>query len=265
METLSEAWATTLAFLTPYYNQLADQLAAFVQTLDPLVWWASGGALLLLLLLWLSLRRRDSGKDGRPEVLLSLGTISAANREEAGAGGLYLLRLTVSNLNPYAVQVLELALKTPEMDVPVTAEVAAVVPPEGSVALEHPFTDLSGDEGRLNLYFYTAGNRRIFRLQAPFALEPWNNRYKISPLNQSVAPVRQLPSAGVSRVQEQAWRGEQERTETTLTAKRRTNGAARPNRERRDLSVSRSKTTTKTGTDLSEAPQYNETIFPDEF
>lgn len=268
METLRGAWDTTLTFLTPYYNQAL----AFLRTLDPLVWWVTGGVLLLLVLLWLLLRRREPGQKGRPEVLLSLGTIGAADGGDAGSGSLHLLRLTVSNLNPYAVQVLELALKTPAMDMPVTAEVAAVVPPEGSVALEQPFTGISGDEGRLNLYFYTAGKKRIYLLQAPFALEPWNNRYKISPLNQSVAPVRQLPSAGVSRVQEQVWRGEQERAETN-TAPVRVAREPRETRERAAESRRSVKPSAKlragSGVETTvrtvEVLREGDAIFPDEF
>ena len=266
-ETLRRVWDTSLAFLTPYYNQVA----AFARALDPLVWWALGGALLVLWLLWLLLRRREPGKNSRPEVLLSLGTIAAANGE-AGSGSLHLLRLTVSNLNAYAVQVLELALKTPEMDMPVTAEVAAVVPPEDSVTLEQPFTGLVGDEGRLNVYFYTAGSRRSYRLQTAFALEPWNNRYKVSPLNQSIIPVRQLASAGVSRVQAQVWREDQERNPQThaetaapnpqnpvvIREKPRKRREARGAAERTPLSVGSS-------TELTEAPHYSDTIFPDEF
>ena len=260
-ETLRGAWNTTLSFLTPYYQQTV----AFLRTLDPVVWWTAGGVLLVLFLLWLLLRRRDPRKDGRPEVLLSLGTISVPDGEVAGSEGRHLLRLTVSNLNPYAVQVLELALKTPEMDVPVTAEVAAVVPPEGSVALEQAFTGLAGDEGRLNVYFYTAGKRRIFRLQAPFALEPWNNRYKVSPLDQSVAPARQLASAGVSRVQEQTWREtRQERAEvTTNGAPRETVQVVREPRKRRETRERPAELPRRT--EPVEAPRYGETVFPDEF
>ena len=109
METLRGAWDTALAFLTPYYNQTL----AFLRTLDSVVWWTVGGVLLVLFLLWLLLRRREPRKDGRPEVLLSLGTIAAPDGGVAGTEGRHLLRLTVSNLNTYAVQVLELALKTP--------------------------------------------------------------------------------------------------------------------------------------------------------
>ena len=271
METLRGAWDTALAFLTPYYNQTV----AFLRTLDSVVWWTVGGVLLVLFLLWLLLRRREPRKDGRPEVLLSLGTIAAPDGEVAGTEGRHLLRLTVSNLNTYAVQVLELALKTPEMDVPVTAEVAAVVPPEGSVLLEQPFTGVTGDEGRLNLYFYTAGKRRIYRLQAPFALEPWNNRYKISPLDQSVAPARQLASAGVSRVQEQTWReARQERAEVaTSSAPREAVYVVREKPRKRREVRERPAEKPRRSSEPVEAPHYSdnhsdnysETVFPDEF
>ena len=206
LHVLGEAWGAVLAFLVRTYGQAA----ALARTLDPLVWWVGGGVVLALLLLWLLLRRRRAASSGRPEVLLSLGTITL--QDGVPEGGVdrpaprHRLRLTVSNLNPYAVQVLELALKTPEMTAPVTAEVAAVVPPEGSVVLEEPVEGLVGEEGRVNLYFYTVGGRGVYRLQAPFTLEPWNERYKISPVNQSVTPARRLASAEVSRAQEQAWR-----------------------------------------------------------
>lgn len=205
LNTLGEVWRAVLAFLVRTYAQAA----ALARTLDPLVWWVGGGVVLALILLWLLLRRR-SATSSRPEVLLSLGTIVSQDGVPEGGvdrpGARHRLRLTVSNLNPYAVQVLEFALKTPEMKAPVTAEVAAVVPPEGSVVLEEPVEGLFGDEGRLNVYFYTVGGRGVYRLQAPFTLEPWNERYKISPVNQSVTPARRLASAEVSRVQEQRWR-----------------------------------------------------------
>ena len=72
--------------------------------------------------------------------------------------------------------------------------------------LEESIEGLAGEEGRINLYFYTVGGRGVYRLQAPFILEPWNERYKISPVNQSVTPARRLASAEVSRAQEEAWR-----------------------------------------------------------
>ncbi len=118
-QTFREAWGAVLSFLTGLYEAALGVAGG----LDPLAWAIAGGALLLILLLWLLLRRREPGKTrNRPEVLISLGSISAAEGVDAGGAVLrphrFSLRMTVSNLNTYAVQVLELALKTPEMDVP---------------------------------------------------------------------------------------------------------------------------------------------------
>lgn len=257
-ETLERVWRDALAFLT----QLYDTGLAFARGLDPLAWWITGGVVALLLLLWLLLRRRDPAR-GHPEVLLSLGTINAS---EGLAGGVmlperFLLRLTVSNLNAYAVQVLELALKTPDMDAPITAEVAAVVPPEGSVVIEEPLPGIAGDEGRLNLYFYTAGSKRIYRLQAAFAVEPWNNRYKISPLNQTVTPARQLASAGVSRVRERAWRERgREHTEESANLPRPRERARREGGQERTPDIPRTYPE-----QLEGSPHQGGVTFPDEF
>ncbi len=277
METLEQLWQNALALLTQFFTVAYAAALEFALNLDPLAWWLAGGVVLLLLL-WALLRRRKGGAKGRPEVLLSLGTISVSSGLSEGMDARgdrllperFSLRLTVSNLNEYAVQVLEVALKTPEMEVPVTAEVAAVVPPEGSVTLEEPLAELTGDEGRLNLYFYTAGSKRLYRVGTSFALEPWNSRYKISPLDQTVAPTRQLASAGVSRVQEKVW---QERTEPVLVRGSEPERAAPHERRTPDV-TSRHKTqdkaqraTTKVVSypDPTETPRHGGSGFPDEF
>lgn len=252
MKTLERVWQDALAVSTQFYTVALE----FARGLDPLVWGLAGGALLLLLL-WALLRRREGDAKGRPEVLLSLGTIGMSEDVQGGRSPQFSLRLTVSNLNAYAVQVLEVALKTPEMDVPVTAEVAAVVPPEGSVTLEEPLAGIMGEEGRLNVYFYTAGSKRIYRLGTSFALEPWNNRYKISPLNQSVAPAKQLASAGVSRVQERAWR-EGERAEPTPHLPNLPRPRGRERERERTPPEARYPEPTET-------PRHRGTGFPDEF
>lgn len=261
-ETLERVWRDALALLTRLY----DISLAFARGLDPLAWWLTGGVVALLLLLWLLLRRRDPAT-GHPEVLLSLGTINAS---EGLTGGVMLperfsLRLTVSNLNAYAVQVLELALKTPEMDAPITAEVAAVVPPEGSVVIEEPLPGIAGDEGRLNLYFYAAGSKRLYRVQASFAVEPWNNRYKISPLNQSVTPARQLASASVTRVRERAWRerGREHTEESANLPRPRERTRREDGRERtRDATPEIPRSYPE---QLEGPPRPGGTAFPDEF
>lgn len=262
METLERLWQSVLAFLTPIYNAVLP----WVQRVDPLVWAIAGGVLLLVVILWSLLRRRPR-RSTQPEVLVSLGAISVS--EGLGTGGdvmlprQFNLRLTVSNLNTYAVQVLEVALKTPEMDVPATAEVALVVPPEGSVMLNEPLPEIVGDEGRLNLYFYTAGSKRIYRLQTTFALEPWNDRYKISPLGQSVAPSRQLASAGVTRVYEKAWR-EQEGTQRRERAMPEVAVKLPQPRERAMRNESR-RESPQDYPEESETRQTTPVSFPDEF
>ncbi len=265
METLEQLWQNALALLTRFFTAAYPAVLEFARNLGSLAW-AAGGGVLLLLLLWALLRRRKGRSKGRPEVLLSLGTIHVPGGEGPER---FSLRLTVSNLNEYAVQVLEVALKTPEMQVPATAEVAAVVPPEGSVTLEESLTELTGDEGRLNLYFYTAGSKRLYRVGTSFALEPWNSRYKVSPLDQTVVPTKQLASAGVSRVQEKVW---QERTEPVLVRGEPERAAPR---ERRTTDVTarhktqdkaqRAATKVVSYPEATETPRHRGSGFPDEF
>jgi len=222
-EVLERAWQGVLSFLT----YLWSLLLGVAQSFSPLTWGALGTALLLLLLLAFLLRRKrkEPRSSRRPEVLVSLGAISMYEGPDE-TGEVLLpkrtrLRMTVSNLNPYPMQVVELALKTPEMDLPVVAEVAQLIPPEGSVVVEEHLPEVTGEEGRLNLYLYAANNKgRIYRLQASFALEPWNARYKISPLNQTVAPAKQLASAGVNRVKGREWREHEARERERQEARR---------------------------------------------
>lgn len=228
MDVLERAWAAVAAFLSEVWSALV----AVTARLGPLEWGALAAALLLILLVALFLRsRRNDPNQGRPEVLISLGAITASEGFDEGSGVMlpkrFRLKMTVSNLNTYPMQALELALKTPEMEVPVTAELAAIIPPEGSVVIEETLPEIVGDEGKLNLYLYAANNsKRTYRLQTAFALEPWNERYKISPLGQSIAATRQLASMGVNRVQERAWREREELRERRADP----NPSARPNR-----------------------------------
>lgn len=213
MDVLARAWQAVATFLA----QLWTSLQTATQRLGPLEWGGAIAALLIFLLLLALLRRRNRDlQQNRPEVLISLGAISTSEGFDADSGVLlprrFLLKMTVSNLNTYPMQALELALKTPEMEVPTTTELATLIPPESSVVVEETLSELVGDEGKLNLYLYAANSsKRTYRLQTAFALEPWNARYKISPLGQSIAPTRQLASTGVNRVQERAWREQEER------------------------------------------------------
>lgn len=163
------------------------------------------GVLLLLaaLVVLVSLiPRRGERLSQRPDVLISKGEISF--REGDGA---LVLSLTVSNLNLYPLQLLELSVNLDDLPAPLTTEVAALVAPQGTVELTAELEDARGDEGTLELYLYTTETRRkTHRLVAKFLWEPWNGRYKISQLGQKVIPVRALASTRHHRRQLASWR-----------------------------------------------------------
>lgn len=280
-DVLGSAWQTVAAFL----SQLWTTLQGFAARLGLLEWAALAAGLLVLVLLAVLLRRRhDEPNRNRPEVLVSLGAISASEGFDAESGVLlpkrFVLKMTVSNLNTYPVQALELALKTPEMELPVTAELATLIPPEASVVIEETLPELVGDEGKLNLYLYAANSsKKTYRLQTAFALEPWNARYKISPLGQSIAVTRQLASMDVTRRQERAWRerGSDERSmdrprdpQPSASAQRGSWNAPSLRRER-DASGESGKPhpTQASGARVYDSPEEGkpreQTSFPDEF
>jgi hypothetical protein len=273
-DVLERARATLTAFL----SEAGTALGAAFARLGPLEWGALLAALLLLILVALLVRaRRSDPNQGRPEVLISLGAITASEGFDEEGGVMlpkrYRLKMTVSNLNTYPMQALELALKTPEMALPITVELAAIIPPEGSVVIDEMLPEITGDEGKLNLYLYAANRSgRTYRLQTAFALEPWNERYKISPLGQSVAVTRQLASTGVSRVQERAWR-EREGRRPSISAD--SSGWRAPlRRERKPTARRREHAGAERGVGVYEAPEeprLEEALrgermsFPDEF
>jgi hypothetical protein len=74
MAILESAWQSVLSFLTTLYTTALP----YLQQVDRIVWLIAGGALLLVLLLWALLRSRRSGRPTQPEVLVSLGAISAS-------------------------------------------------------------------------------------------------------------------------------------------------------------------------------------------
>lgn len=215
--------------LTSSLSNLWAALAPALQRLDPLTWGMIATALFILLLLLMLLRRRpEEPALGKPELLVSLGEIRVlddyvepddvrSGTQDGHRGGLmrpvsHALRITVSNLNTYPVQLLEVALVTPEMDAPVTLETVQIVAPEGSVVIKETLPELVGEAGKLTLYFYlSGGSKRYVALQASFAFEPWDARYKVSPLGQTLTPFRQLASDQASKHRERDWQEQQAR------------------------------------------------------
>ncbi|MBX3141819.1 MAG: hypothetical protein KF875_13770 [Trueperaceae bacterium] len=166
------------------------------------VWSAAGLALLLvvLVLLLVAAARRRRRRRFVPEMMMSHGEIallgdgdrafveskvdgSLDSRLEAPAGGKYLLKLALSNLNPYPVQLLELAVRAGRGGLPVVAEAGAVVPPNGAVDVAADLFDLPGHGGVIELYLYSNKLKaRTFRLAAPLEWEPWARRYRVKAL-----------------------------------------------------------------------------------
>jgi hypothetical protein len=187
-------------------SALTDTWTALVTAVGGEVLLAVIGVALVLaavgVLLSLFPRGNRNGGPAHPEVLISKGEI--VSRQGDGA---LMLRLTVSNLNLTPLQLLELSVQMSELPAPLTTEVAALIAPQGAVDLTAELEDVEGDEGTLELYVYASENRRkTYRVSAQLLWEPWNGRYKVSPLGQRVEPVRSLASTRSHREQLASWR-----------------------------------------------------------
>lgn len=208
LELANDAVAGTVAQLVAWFQGLAAS-----GSLDPRNWqpltWLIVAAVLLLLLAPLLLRRRRAAPRHLPEMMLSHGEIvlleePAGRLGEAAELGYgmgaparahHRLELTVSNLNDYPVQLLELAVRTRGLRLPVVAEAGSVVPPNGAVDVVAELFDLPGDAGVIELYLYSnRGRRRTFRVSAPLEWEPWAKRYRVRALALRTAPVKRLAS-----------------------------------------------------------------------
>lgn len=177
--------------------------------LDPRGWpplvWALLGLLLLLVLVLRTVARgkrgQRSARAAHPELLISHGQLLLSEGADPAGGtlapgdALFKLSLTLSNLDPWPVQLLELAVQTRGSAEPVIAEASAVVPPQGAVDVAADLYDLPGDSGFIDFYVYTTqGGRRTYKLSAPLDWEPWAQRYKIRSLSAKLTQTNQLAS-----------------------------------------------------------------------
>lgn len=177
---------------------------------DPRGWpalvWALLAFMVLALLLVLSVRRRRrSAASTLPEMMISHGEIVLVDAPQdaqqvvydmaAPAQASHRLSLTLSNLNPWPVQLLELAVRTRGLRQPVVAEAGSVVPPNGAVDVVADLFDLPGDVGVVELFLYSnRGGKRTYKLSAPLEWEPWDKRFRIRALSSRVTPVGSLAS-----------------------------------------------------------------------
>jgi hypothetical protein len=200
---------------------------------NPATWsnttWAVLFSLLLLsALLWLRAGWRHQARRlapyTRPELLVTQGEILPGEGRD-------LLKLTISNLSPYPVQVLELALQGATNPLG-WLELTPLLDVGASVRLEEAIAPLRGQQGELWVYVYTpATPKRLFRLMAAYTWEPWRERHKISPLGQRIEPVKELASTLAKRQREAQWhRSERERRRAEAQRRRQAERLeARPN------------------------------------
>ena len=243
----------------------------------------------LLLVLWLLLRRRGSrtaSRSGWPQFLVTNGSITllsggpgsvpaaattanAATAAPADGGrrkpsalaapaeGHYQLKMTVNNLNSFAVQLLELAVQTGASSVPVIADAAAVLPPHGAVDVLVDLYDLPGDRGSVSLYLHNSATRpRSLRLTAPLEWEPWNQRYRVKGtalrIEQAGAPAseqyrrrrigelrRQRIGAALNAAGSSVWRKATDAVAELRARRARAAAAAAANREARTAASQR--------------------------
>lgn len=212
---MGNAIAATFTALWTFLSDLA---------LNPFYWdivgWLVFGLLIvLLLLLLLRPRRRTEALPAtlEPDVLISLGEISVFEVEEEDESTETVVcdvAMLVSNMGEASVQLLEIALTTNEMKTPLPIEAAYFIPGNSAAQVKERVLGLYGEEGILSLYFYAAATtKKYYRLQAPFEWEPWNGRYKIAPMGQTISPSKKLASTGVRKLREKEWRERQAQTE----------------------------------------------------
>lgn len=239
---MAEVWDQTVQALRRSYEAAVE--AASRVSWDPATWGrdtylALAGALLVLVLL-LAWRWRGRRRTSGPQFLLTNGVVALLGRREAAApadGGprrpAYLeappgadmqLRVTFNNLNPYPVQLLEVALTSGGGRLPVVADASAVVPPNGAVDVVADVSDLPGDRGTLEVYvFATKARPQNLRVTVPLEWEPWNLRYRVRATKQRVDAARGTASERLARLQRAAARriAAQERWEAAVGSLRR--------------------------------------------
>ncbi len=233
---MTEVWEQTVSALRGLYEAAAEAIAGV--SLDPASWgpevYLVAGGFLLVIVLLLALRRRRRMRGHGPQFLLTNGQVALvadAERAAPADGGPrqpafltapedadYQLRVTFNNLNPYPVQLLEVAVRTGTGRIPVVAEASAVVPPNGAVDVVADLHDLPGERGVLQAYVFATRSRpQNLRLSVPLEWEPWNLRYRVKATQQRVESSQGVASEQVSRM---------ERAAAVRTARKERLGAA---------------------------------------
>lgn len=158
---------------------------------------------LVLALIWRRWRPSfDFLKRDYPQLLVSKGEIV-----QVQSSTIQTLHVKVSNLSETPVQLLEFAIQTELMNTPITVEAVEVLGSHEAIELEATMpVNVVGEKGDLKLYAYvTHPQKKVYVLRSEFVFEPWNGRHKVSPLGQSIRPIRKLASSQLERLRKKAW------------------------------------------------------------
>ncbi|HRQ10070.1 MAG TPA: hypothetical protein PLG36_03550 [Trueperaceae bacterium] len=211
---------------------------------------------LLAVVVALLARARGRKRMRLPEMMISHGEVLLVGEPGTdyvapGDGGLgagleappraqHLLKLALSNLNPYPVQLIELAVRTRGSRLPVVAEAGAVVPPNAAVDVSADLFDLPGDEGVVELYLFSGRVKgRLFRLVAPLEWEPWDQRYRVKALEGRTVPARRLASQERRRRERRAFESSRRRERRKARARRAMERAESLKRQAEEYRVAR--------------------------
>ena len=189
-------------------SQTLGRLWSILQTFswNPLEWssaiWLV--AVVTLIVAWLLslLLQRPFVKVSRPELLVSKGIVKQCEEQAT-----QVLTLKVSNLNDYAVQLLEMSVQSDLMPAPFLIEAAEILSPHGAVELEAVLPNkIVGEAGLLEIYVLLSKRRnKLYRLRTRFEWEPWANRYKVEATGQQLRRVYKLASTRFKQVRKRDW------------------------------------------------------------
>jgi hypothetical protein len=117
-----------------------------------------------------------------------------------------MLTMSISNLNSYPVQLLELAAGAGSVTDAEVAGINELLGPGRQLSLDVQLTGLAARDGLIDLYFYTTiGTWRHYRLQAKLQWQPWAGVHRIVLLEQRMDAVRELASEQIERQRRQLW------------------------------------------------------------
>ncbi|MGL4608176.1 MAG: hypothetical protein ACRCYY_00610 [Trueperaceae bacterium] len=217
---LNTFFQVSLEFVLRWYAITADYLRdLFIQSqtyiqnlqLSNTTWILMGGSALFVLIAFLFIRSafkrqrakpRTSKPGKHPELLISKGDII-----QLESSTIQTLHVKVSNLGQIPVQLLEFAVQTDLMSTPITIEAVEVLGVGETVELEATMpVNVVGEHGELRLFsVVTQPRKKVYVLKSEFTYEPWNGRHKVSPLGQTLRPIRKLATSQLARLRKKAW------------------------------------------------------------